>query len=231
MSAAAVLLDEATRVWRVTAGVFPSNCYIVGLGDSRRCAVVDPGLGTAAISEAIDVLGLEPAAVVCTHGHFDHVGSAAAIQRRNGCPVYLPAEDLATMRSSNFLLMAFKIDARIELPEVTKVARAQPSVVVDGETFTFHPVPGHTPGSCIVRSGERLFTGDTLYARGVGLSKLPGERPAQLRDSIASIWSLFPADAQVYPGHGESASLGWIRDNNTALQRFLEAADEISEKQ
>src|SRR4051812_9250101 len=73
MSAAPVLLDEATRVWRVTAGVFASNCYIVGLGDSRRCAVVDPGLGTAAITDAIDALGLEPAAVVCTHGHFDHV--------------------------------------------------------------------------------------------------------------------------------------------------------------
>ncbi|NUZ08194.1 MBL fold metallo-hydrolase [Piscinibacter koreensis] len=231
MSAAPVLLDEATRVWRVTAGVFASNCYLVGLGGGARCAVVDPGLGTAAILDAIDALGLEPAAVLCTHGHFDHVGSAAVIQREHGCPVYLPADDVATMRSSNFLLMAFKIDARIELPEVTVVARAQPLVDVGGETFTFHLVPGHTPGSCIVRSGTRLFTGDTLYARGVGLSKLPGERPVELRRSLAAIWDLFPADAQVYPGHGDSASLGWIRDNNTALQRFLQAADETSHKQ
>ena len=36
-------------------------------------------------------------------------------------------------------------------------------------------VPGHTPGSCLVKIGNVIFTGDTLYKSGIGLSHLPGE--------------------------------------------------------
>ena len=226
----ATLVDERARVWRVTAGVFPSNCYIVGLGsgrgDGQRCAVIDPGLDGAAIEQAIESLGMKPAAVLCTHGHFDHAGSASVLQRRHGCPVYVPEADVPTLRSSNFLLMAFKIDARIEQPEVTAVSAEHATVDVEGQTFSFHPVPGHTPGSCVVQHGDSLFTGDTLYARGVGLSKLPGEKPAQLRQSIQSLWERFAPHMQVHPGHGESAALGWIRTHNAALQAFLQADEQ-----
>jgi glyoxylase-like metal-dependent hydrolase (beta-lactamase superfamily II) len=156
----ATLIDERARVWRVTAGVFPSNCYIVGLGDEQRCAVIDPGLDGAAIEFAIESLGLKPAAVLCTHGHFDHAGSASVLQRNHGCPVYLPAADVPTLRSSNFLLMAFKIDARIEQPEVTAVSAENTAVDVEGQAFSFHPVPGHTPGSCVVQHGDSLFSAE-----------------------------------------------------------------------
>jgi glyoxylase-like metal-dependent hydrolase (beta-lactamase superfamily II) len=71
--------------------------------------------------------------------------------------------------------MAFKLASRIEQPtEITAVVSGQ-SVDVAGHALTFHGAPGHTPGSCIIEFGSALFTGDTIYARGVGLSHLPGE--------------------------------------------------------
>jgi len=224
MGATPIAVEE--RVWRVTAGAFPSNCYVVAIGGTHRCAIVDPGLDGPSIERALDALRLEPAAVLCTHGHFDHAGSAARFQREHGCAVYLHADDVKTLRASNFLLMAFKIDARIEVPEVTPIDARGLFVDVAGQTFTFHPTPGHTPGSCVVHTGDSLFTGDTLYARGVGLSKLPGERPAELRRSIESLWDRFAPLTKVHPGHGESATLGWIREHNSALRQFLETADD-----
>jgi glyoxylase-like metal-dependent hydrolase (beta-lactamase superfamily II) len=220
------LVQADGPVWRVTNGVFPSNCYIVPTGAEGRCVVVDPGLDGAAIEQATSALGLSPAAVLCTHGHFDHAGSAARFQQL-GCPVYLHEPDLKTLRSSNFLLMAFKVPARIEVPPIEAVESHGFRLSFDLLDIVFHPAPGHTPGSCVIQCGRSLFTGDTLYSRGVGLSRLPGEDPQRLRESILTLWERFPDDAMVHPGHGDSAALGWIKRNNAPLLRFLEMPGQV----
>ena len=209
------------RIWTVINGIFPSNCYLCATDVPGECFIVDPGLDAKPIEAALTQHGLAARAVLCTHGHFDHAGSAAHFQKVHGCPVYLHQRDIKTLRSSNFLLMAFKIPARIATPEVIAISDEQPEVRLGGTVVRFHPVPGHTPGSCVLEFGRTLFSGDTLYSRGVGLSKLPGEDVELLRRSILSIWSRFPDDAVVRPGHGEPAELGWIKSNNTALLRFL----------
>jgi len=220
-AAAFELVQEDGPIWRVTNGIFPSNCYLCGTGVPGECFIVDPGLEASPIEAALGALGLVPQAVLCTHGHFDHAGSAAYFQAKYDCKVYLDAGDMKTLRSSNFLLMAFKIQTRIALPEVTDV-REQGSVVQVGNAeVRFHPTPGHTPGSCVLEYSTALFTGDTLYSRGLGLSKLPGEEPEILRRSIISIWDRFSADTMVHPGHGDAAALGWIQQNNLPLLRFL----------
>lgn len=208
-------------VLTVTNGIFPSNCYVCRSHVPGECFIVDPGLEAAPIEAALAELKLTVRAVLCTHGHFDHAGTASHFQQRYDCPVYLHERDIKTVRSSNFLLMAFKIPARIQMPDVIPVTDSAPVVRIGDVSVRYHPVPGHTPGSCLIEHAGSIFSGDTLYSRGVGLSKLPGEDPAQLRDSIRSVWARFADDAMVRPGHGESARMGWIKQNNTALLRFL----------
>jgi glyoxylase-like metal-dependent hydrolase (beta-lactamase superfamily II) len=230
MSRAPVPIDGSDRLWRITAGVFSSNCYVLQTSPGR-CVLIDPGLGGQDIRAGLQQLSLVPQAVLCTHGHFDHGGSASIFQQEHGCPVYLNRDDVKTLRSSNFLMMAFRIDARVELPEVTEVGngRHASDVVVDGCRFSFHPVPGHTPGSCVIQAGDLLFSGDTIYSRGIGLSKLPGEKPDQLRTSVRSIFESFDSRCHVFPGHGEAAELGWIRAHNLDLMRFLEASGDMAQ--
>jgi hydroxyacylglutathione hydrolase len=206
-----------------TNGVFPSNCYLCATDTPGQCLIVDPGLDPAPIEAALHEHGLTPVAVLCTHGHFDHAGSAAHFRARYGCPVYLHAQDLKTLKSSNFLLMAFKIPARVTTPEVVALDGQQAELLFGNRRAVFHSVPGHTPGSCVISYGDSLFTGDTLYARGVGLSRLPGEDAGQLRRSIRSIWDRFPDHTMVRPGHGESSEFGTLKRENSALLRFLNA--------
>ena len=220
----ASIFVEAQGMWRITAGTFASNCYAVATTTPGCCVLVDPGLGGEEIKTILQQLALRPLAVLCTHGHFDHGGSASLFQHEHGCPVYLHAEDVKTLKASNFLLMAFKIDQRIEQPELSLIGTGQQIVEFDGCRFEFYAAPGHTPGSCVIGFRKHLFTGDTLYARGVGLSKLPGEKPEQLRASLLEIFERFGPDVEVHPGHGESAPLAWVRDNNLPLRRFLEAS-------
>ncbi|HEY2356107.1 MAG TPA: MBL fold metallo-hydrolase [Phenylobacterium sp.] len=208
-------------VWKVTGGAFPSNAYICATGVPGEAFVIDPGLDPERIDRAAQGLGLTPRQVFCTHGHFDHIGGASHFQRVYGADVFLHGADLKTMKSGNFLLMVLKIEQRIVLPEVTNVDLGGPIVCPGGQPLSYLPVPGHTPGSCFIRYGEHLFTGDSLYARGVGLSDLPGENHGLLRKSLLALWDEIPGDWMIHPGHGPSARFADIRADNHALLAFL----------
>jgi len=212
-------------VWRVTAGAFPSNAYICAAAAPGEAFIIDPGLDPLAIDRAARELGLTPRQVFCTHGHFDHIGGAAHFQQAYGAEVFLHGADLKTMKTGNFLLMVLKIDQRIALPEVTWVDPSAASPILGGQALTYLPVPGHTPGSCFIRHGRHLFTGDSLYARGVGLSDLPGENHNLLRQSLLALWDSIPGDCTVHPGHGPSARFDEIRAGNRALLDFLKAGE------
>ena len=208
-------------VWRVTGGAFPSNAYICASGVPGEAFVVDPGLDPAKIDKAAQDLGLTIRQVFCTHGHFDHIGGASHFQRAYGAEVFLHTADAKVMKTGNFLLMVLKIDQRITLPEVTWVDPTGPAPLAGGQPLTFHPVPGHTPGSCFIQHGEQMFTGDSLYAQGVGLSDLPGENHGLLRKSLLALWNDIPGERLIHPGHGPSATFDDIRSHNRRLLEFL----------
>jgi hydroxyacylglutathione hydrolase len=204
-------------VWRVTGGAFSSNADICADGAPGEAFLIDPGLDPERIDRAARDLGLKPTRVFCTHGHFDHIGGANWFQQAYGAQVFLHQADLKTMKTGNFLLMVLKIEQRITLPDVTLIDPASPPPMA----VTYMPVPGHTPGSCFVRYGGHLFTGDSLYARGVGLSDLPGENHGLLRKSLLGLWDQIPGDRLVHPGHGPSATFETIRTTNRRLLDFL----------
>lgn len=198
-----------------------SNTYLVRTDQGGGCVVVDPGLDSAAIQAGLATSGWNPLAVLCTHGHFDHVGGAAWLQETYGVPVYLSKDDLRLAAMSNFMMAAFKIPKKIKLPEFTLVQPDDMDVNVGDYTFRFHPLPGHTPGSCGIQLDDRLFSGDTLYARRTSLSSLPGEDHDQLRASLIKLFGWIDGGVRVFPGHGENSTIDKIREYNEELRVFL----------
>lgn len=211
--------EVADGVWVITAGVFPANSYIVRADVPGGAVLVDAGLDPQPIDEALARLALKPAHLFCTHGHFDHIGSANHFQERYGIPVHLHAADLKIAKANNFILMAMKLDVRITLPAFTLVEDGA-AFELGGARASLRHTPGHTPGSCVVTVGADLFTGDTLFARGIGLSKLPGEQPERLRESVQHMWEMLN-DYLVHPGHGPSAPGEAVKSGNHALRAFL----------
>lgn len=210
------------EVLPITKGVFPSNAYACTADVPGGCILIDPGLDAPGIDEVLTERGLQPWRVFCTHGHFDHAGGAAYFQRKYGCEVFLHSADRKTLQTSNFLLMALKIAQRVELAEPTYVEDGFHCDVA-GHALRFRHVPGHTPGSCVIELGSAWFTGDTLYAHGVGLSRLPGENHAHLKRSLLGLWDGLTAERTIHPGHGPSTDGASVRTGNAALRRFLGA--------
>jgi glyoxylase-like metal-dependent hydrolase (beta-lactamase superfamily II) len=207
-------------IWRITSGVFSSNAYFCELDVEGGGILIDPGLDGATIDAELSELGFWPNKVFCTHGHFDHTGSASYFQKKYGSQVFLHRLDARIFKSSNFLLMAIKIPQTIKLADICYVENDF-KIEIANHQLKFLPAPGHTPGSCVIELGNSWFTGDTIYSKGVGLSKLPGEDPVTLKESIKLLWPNLSFELSIFPGHGEPSNGQFIRTKNYELLNFL----------
>lgn len=212
-------VDLGDGIWSVTAGSFASNSYIAADGTANGAVLIDVGLDRSAIEAALGALGRTPSAIYCTHGHFDHVGTAAFFQNTYGLQVFLHEEDARTSVANNFLLMLLKSPERVEQPEYTLVTSGFAAAVGD-DRLHFRHAPGHTPGSCVIALRDHLFTGDTIYSRGIALAKTAGEKTAQLRSTILGLWDTLPGSI-VHPGHGPSSRGEVLQVANRPLRAFL----------
>lgn len=212
--------SERTVV-RITNREVAANTYICRTTVPPGCILIDPGLDRRAIEAALDEAALTPLAIFCTHGHFDHLGSAEYFRRKYSIDVHLHGADTKVARSSNFLMMALKLPSRIDVPE-TLVAVADGSIWSSGnDRVEIVHAPGHTPGSSVILFNGQAFSGDTLYRGDVWLGSLPKTNQARLVESVRRLWALLPDDTLIYPGHGGAAAFGVIKRSNAPLRQML----------
>lgn len=195
----------------LTLGPLGANCFIIAAGG--EALVVDPGDEPEHVVAALDELAVRPSAILLTHGHFDHFGAAAALQRRFSVTVYVGACDASLIAGSGLGMMAG-----------LSVEPVHDAVTLEGEQelaltvpMTAMPTPGHSPGSYTFALPGHLFCGDLIFQGSVGRTDLPGGSSEQLLNSIADLVRRFPPDTAVHCGHGPDTSLG----RELALNPFL----------
>ena len=202
--------------------VFPSNTYFLKSKNNNSCIIIDPGLDISLIDKKIAELSLIPVAIISTHGHFDHIGGVSFFKNKFKIPFYLHEADLKLSRSVNFYLKVAHIALQIETPKPDYIFKMQTEHInIEDFNLTIHHFPGHSPGSCVIKYVNYLFSGDIIYKKGLGFNNFPGENKLLLKESILEMFRLFIADSLVLPGHGEAEYLEKIKHNNQDLINFL----------
>ena len=179
-------------------GQLETNCYVVTDENALVCAVIDPGDEPERIRKAAD--GRTIAAILLTHGHFDHIGAVRALMTPE-TELVVHAQD-APMLSNPQENASFLMGAPVTAPEATKLVHEGDTVTAAGLTFTVLHTPGHTAGSVCYQIGEKLFTGDTLFRFGCGRTDLPTGSSEQMQASLARVVPM-ARNLEIYPGHGD----------------------------
>ena len=212
----------------LTVGPLATNCYVVGTAASgrdrtREAMIIDPGGDTHEILLCLHRNGLTPKLMVNTHAHADHMAAVPELKEAHPDLQYLlHGEDFALLRDPDRNLSSF-VGAELELPEPDRLL-AHGDVVELGEIrFRVIHVPGHTPGGICLYSEDTpdrvpvLFSGDALFAQGIGRTDLPGGDHAQLIGALRDKILTLDERCVVYPGHGPITTIGDEKAHNPFL--------------
>ena len=196
-----------------------TNCWLLGAEGGDDAVVVDPGFDPDAVRALLDAAGRSPVAVLLTHAHADHAGTAGLFAG-DDVPVFChPADALAFTDP-----VAWRRDASANpLADVKDLRPIEDGDVVRFAGFDLEiwHTPGHTPGHCVFRVvGDVLvFSGDLVFAGTIGRSDFANSDPDAMVASLRRFLTL-PDALPVLPGHGPRTDVGTERASNPFLREI-----------
>ena len=176
-------------------GVYATNCYIIK--HAKGDFIIDAGQGGA---EFVRQNATNLRAILCTHGHFDHIWDCAAVKKEFQIPIYIHKDD-EFMLADPFEMGHLHAKADFLVADENELD-------ISGVKFRFLHFAGHTPGCCMIELvGENVaFSGDFLFKGTVGRYDFPYSDANLMRQSLERV-AKFKQDLRLLPGHGDETSL------------------------
>lgn len=189
-----------------------TNSFVL-ISDAGSAVVIDPAAAVQEYDKLLREHGAKLTHILCTHGHYDHVGSAQALRTEWGAKLYCEAEDLAG-------------DRMYPLAAADSSYTEGGTIRVDELAFTVWHTPGHSQGSVVILCGEYLFVGDTVFQGSIGRTDLEGGDMRQMDRSLRKFAALPVAkETQLLPGHGGFSTFGEELAGNFYLKQALRSAE------
>jgi len=201
-------------IGRMVLGMVETNCYFIYDDETKEAIVVDPAKN--GLYATLTANGIKPVAILLTHGHFDHIMGVHELTKESGAKVYVMKDEDKLCRDADL-----NASAQIRRPYTI-----EPDILLsDGETIDLIgttikviATPGHTKGSCCyyIPAKNWLISGDTLFRGSIGRSDLPTGNEDTILKSVNMLLDSkeFNDDTKVYPGHGDSSTIGFERKYN-----------------
>ncbi|MCB2212389.1 MBL fold metallo-hydrolase [bacterium] len=191
---------------RLTVGDLETNAFIARVGNDA--VIIDPGAEAERFVHTFNKWEIEPAAILITHGHADHIGAVAELRDRYPKAEVVCHPEDAPMLTNPELNLAVHFGADLNVGNPTRT-------VDNGDTLTWGEltletihIPGHTRGHVVFyHDSGHVFAGDTLFAGGIGRFDFPGGDGRALVDGIRSKLLALPGETKVHPGHGPSTTI------------------------
>ena len=192
---------------RYELGSIGTNCYVVRAErGATEAVVIDPGADATELRLQLARAGARCTAILVTHTHWDHIGAVAELADATAAPVHVSADEAFVLERAGEIYAPLGVHVRGHVPEVT--LGGDERLTLAGIQLETLRVPGHSPGHLAFHVDGALFSGDVLFAGGVGRVDLPGGDWDALVSSIRTLADRFPHETVVYSGHGPPTTIG-----------------------
>jgi glyoxylase-like metal-dependent hydrolase (beta-lactamase superfamily II) len=211
-------VPEALEIGCVESLPFGENTYIAYFSGRDDGLVFDPGFEPQAIVDYLAQHSLTPAAIICTHGHSDHIaGNRAMRERWPACPLLIGAGDAEKLVNPELNLSA-AFGLAITSPPADRTLREGERFKAAGIELEVLETPGHSVGHIVLVCKQtapwRVFGGDVLFAGSIGRTDFPDGSFDVLRRAIHEKLFTLPDETIVYPGHGPQTTIGREKRSN-----------------
>lgn len=181
-------------------------CYLIW-DESRECVIVDPGCCDdrefRRLEGFVSDNGLKPVRILLTHGHFDHIFGLMKSVELWHPEVDIHGADICQTEMACDMARGLGMDFA---PVTCPLKQIGDGEIICTGTMQFEVIhtPGHSAGSVCYHCAAQnvLFSGDTLFAGGIGRTDLPGGDPAAIMKSLSKRLAVLPPETEVMPGHG-----------------------------
>ena len=195
-------------------GLLQANMYVV-YDDAHNAIVIDP-ISDTCLRNILDSTSLSLKAIFLTHAHFDHAQDLDAIQQRYDVPSYIHCDD-ADALNDPVKNVSYLIGKNLLLGKASKFVSEGDCIEMGDINVLVHHTPGHSKGSVCYEIDGMLFSGDTLFAGGIGRCDLYGGDTSEMLKSLKKIAAL-EKNLKLYPGHGPSSTLLYEKNANPYLR-------------
>ncbi|MCQ2510366.1 MAG: MBL fold metallo-hydrolase [Lachnospiraceae bacterium] len=202
------------KVEYLVLGMVGTNCYLIQNTETNELIFIDPADNAKELMKHAERMEGKPAAILLTHGHFDHIMAADALRKEYNIPVYVHELDEEVLEDASLNLSGnwsapytMEADKQVKEGDVLNIAGFEIKVL---------HTPGHTQGSCCYHfpNEQVLVSGDTLFAQSYGRVDFPTSSPSAMKTSIKRLLSELPNDTAVLPGHEMTTSIAMEKRYN-----------------
>ncbi|MCX8026895.1 MAG: MBL fold metallo-hydrolase [Thermodesulfovibrionales bacterium] len=208
------------RIQTFVVGMLQVNCYVLIDEETKECIMVDPGDEPDRLLDFIMKDNLDLRYIVCTHGHFDHIGAIKDIKNQLPSAKILLHKDEVVVYKKSFEIgrqWGFDVD---EPPDADVLIEEGFDICFGNQTIKTIHTPGHSPGGICLIGKDFVITGDTLFAGSIGRTDLPGGDYSLIGRSYKRLMQLGD-DMKVMPGHGPVSYIGIEKRSNPFSSEFL----------
>ena len=203
--------------------MFGINTYVVFDPESKKCAIIDPGMSNPFEEKAIDDFiakkGLTLTNIINTHLHIDHVVGVAYLKGKYNVPVMAHEGDEFLGERLSDQARMFGLAMNLDSVKISQYLKDGDIIKIGDGVLNVIGVPGHSKGSVALYdpNGGFLISGDALFKSSIGRTDLPGGNYSELIDNIKTKLLSLPENTVVYPGHGPSTTIGDEKKRNPFL--------------
>jgi len=196
------------EIHEITVTPFAQNCTLLVCPHTGDAAVCDCGDSGPVLAE-IARRGVRVTKILATHGHLDHIGGTAELQRALRVPFWFPSGDDFWRLGLPQQAAMFGLPP-VQVPEPDHDLRDGDTVAIGAERLAVMHCPGHTPGHVVLHdpAGRQLIAGDVLFRGSVGRTDFPRGSFADLERSIRDRLYVLPPETVVHCGHGPTTTIG-----------------------